>query len=353
MTSPLDTSPRRRTLLQFLGAAAGTGAVERTYRAMAADPERAVVLEQDDRCVELTPLSGDESVEAFYDYRYPTERYEGVSGSEGYTYSSAGTTDLQRDRTSLLFLYEGPDGLSLVVVHGRLEGDDDGGVVTLTMRGMPASASWVVRDDYYLEGGQPAASNFDRWDGDGEVHELDWAYKGGRTDGGAVRGLGREFEFTVEPAFNDDAALADDHDFGPIEAWEALSGDRENPERFPLRLDRPVTVRTGGCDGAAVGSGSSTVTDDGSGSGDRDGTDDDREETKHERKQRKHAEKHRRKQRKHERKHERKQRKHERKHRRKQRKHAEKAEREQRKHERKQRKHERERRKHDGGDADD
>ena len=250
VTPLIDNNTRRRTVLKLLGAAAGATTVGSVAHATAAsDSDRSIVLEQGDRCFELVALSGDEPVEEFYDYRYPTELYDSVSGSNGSSYSSEGTTDLQKDATSILFLYDGPEGLSLVVVHGRVDGEEDnGGVVTFTFDGMPDEASWVVRDDYYLEGDEPASTNHDRWDVDGSTHQIDWGYRPDRTDGGAARGLGEEFEITIDPAFNEDAALASDLVHGPIEYWEALSADGDSSERFSLEMNEPVTIRTGSCE---------------------------------------------------------------------------------------------------------
>jgi hypothetical protein len=285
-------------LLRAFGATATAGALRSAVDVRAAQGD-AVVLRQGDRCVELDPLVGDAPVEDLYDYTYPTDRFAGPPGSQGNTFSSAGTTDLQRDRTSLLFPYDGPGGLSLVVVHGKLDGEFDvGGTVTFSFAGLPDDGAWIVRDDYYLKDGEPAPSNFDRWRIDDDPQVVDWAYRGGRTDGGAFRGLGSEFEVRIEPAFNDAAALAGEFDFGPVEAWEALSGDREDPERIPLRLDRPVTITVGNCE------------------------DDDDDDEGNERRKGKHRGKHQRKQAKHRQKHQRKQAKHERKHRRKQAKHG-------------------------------
>lgn len=255
MTPRISETEQRRTVLKLLGAVAGASTLGSVVHARTSshDGDGSVVVEQGDRCVEVFSLSGDEPVEAFYDYRYPTEDFESVSGSNGYSYSSEGTTHLQKDATSILFLYDGPRGLSLVVVHGRLadaeEEGDDGGVVTFTFDGMPADASWVVRDDYYLVDGKPADTNFDRWDVDGTHHQVDWAYKGGRTDGGAALGLGEEFEVTITPAFNDEATLAPDHQYkGPIDAWEALTWGGESPDRVSLRMDEPITIHTGSCE---------------------------------------------------------------------------------------------------------
>lgn len=311
MTPPLDTwfSNRRRSLLRVIGGAAGATALQGALGTSTADSGGSIVVEQGDRCVEFVPLEGDVPVEELYDYTYPMDQFGGPPGSQGDTYSSEGTTDLQRDRTSLLFVYNGPEGMSLVVVHGHLDGGRDaGGTVTFTFRGVPEEAKWFVDDDHYLEDGEPASTNYDNWDVDGNPDVVDWAYQGGRTDGGVIRGLGSDFELTIEPAFNDDAALSADHDYGPIEAWELLAGDRNSPERFPLRLDLPVTIRTGTCGGATDGEG---ATDDG------ESTNEDEHRTKHEQKQRKHQEKRQRKQKKHERK----QQKHQEKHRKKQRKH--------------------------------
>ncbi len=342
MTPPLDVLPRqrRRTLLRAVAAAGTAGALQATLAARAA--AESIVLEQGDRCVELEPLTGSQPVEDLYDYTYPKDRLGGPPGSQGEVQSSVGTTDLQRERTSILFLYDGPQGLSLVVVHGMLENegspgpDEKGGTVTFTMSGLPSGGSWIVRDDYYYDPQEGPETNWarDNWNVDGEPQVVDWAYYGHRTDGGAFRGLGSSFEVTIDPAFNDQATLAADVDYGPLEAWEALSGDREGPERFPLRLDRPVTIRTGQCDhqddgggggggGGDGGNGGGGNGDDG-GNGGGDGDEDDEGEgdrgrrTKHEKKQQKHRNKHQKKQRKHRQKH----RKSQRKHRKKQQKHG-------------------------------
>lgn len=250
MSPSMDTPARRRSILKLLGATAGAAAVGSVVTVNASEHgEEPIVLEQGDECLELLPLSGDLPVEEFYDYRFRTDNYDGLSDTFGYSFSSHGTTDYQADATSVLFLYDGPAGLSLVVVHGRYEGDDDGGVVSFSFDGMPADAEWVVRDDYYLLDGEPAPTNHDQWDVDGTTQQVDWAYEGGRTDGGAALGLGDDFEVTITPAFNDDAVLADNHpEKGPIESWEAVTADGDPTERLSLDMAEPVTIRTGGCE---------------------------------------------------------------------------------------------------------
>ncbi len=244
--SPTVRSQGRRRVLQWLGIAIGGSSLASV--ATASDGQQsAYVLEQADQHIPLVPLPGNEAAEDLYQYAYPHDRFDSISGIDGTTFSSEGTTDLQRDRTSILFLYDGPNGLSLVIVHGRLDGDTDaGGTVSFQIHGLPPDGEWVVRDDYYLdEDGTQSPTNYDRWDVDGEVHAIDWAYQGGRTDGGVFQGLGDDFVIRIEPAFNDAAALAEDHDFGPIENWEVLSGDRDDPERHSIDLDRPLVLRPG------------------------------------------------------------------------------------------------------------
>ena len=244
--SPPVRSQGRRRVLQWLGIAIGGSSLASV--ATASDGQQsAYVLEQADQHIPLVPLPGTDTAEEFYQYAYPHDQFDSISGIDGTTFSSEGTTDLQRDRTSILFLYDGPDGLSLVIVHGRLDGDTDaGGTVSFQIHGLPTDGEWVVRDDYYLdEDGTQSPTNYDRWDVDGEVHTIDWAYQGGRTDGGVFQGLGDDFVIRIEPAFNDAAALAEDHDFGPIENWEVLSGDRDDPERHSIDLDRPLVLRPG------------------------------------------------------------------------------------------------------------
>lgn len=210
------------------------------------------VLEQGEACHPIEPLETDGPVDAFYDYR----NHETHPDTEENLYSSYGTQDLQRDDTSILMLHEGSDGLSLVTVHDRLEGDTEGGVASFEVVGVPGEAEWVVRDDEY-----DLPSNMAEWhSGDGWL-AADWIWADARTDGGAINGgLEDAGAFTIHPAFNDDAPLADDptiHDpdwagDGRIDSWAFLSGDRTDPERIDLALDEPVTIRPGDCNGPSV-----------------------------------------------------------------------------------------------------
>ena len=214
---------------------------------------------QGGECVPVVPLVGDETVEELYDLRIPGQ-FAGDNGAsdpgEGPYFQSNGTTDLQRDDVTITFLYLGPEGLSLVVVHDSgAEGDDDGGgAVSWTLEGVPEEAEWAVKDDRYLdpETGEPVDSNYDAWAVDGGTHTVDWTWGTAGTDGGALRSPDQTLDLTVRPAFNDDAALWGDHYAeDPIDEWHVLSfpDGREAIERTSLALDEPVTVSGGACEG--------------------------------------------------------------------------------------------------------
>ncbi|WP_276261294.1 hypothetical protein [Haloglomus litoreum] len=252
------------------GAALGTGIVG----AGAAGPT--FVLAQGDRCVTLRPLRGDRPVEAFYDYQLPSDRYEGFGASDdgGPYFSSRGTTALQRVDTSLLFLYEGPDGLSLVLVHGKAdESDRGGGSATFTFEGLPADGEWVVRDDLYFdqETGERASSNYDRWRLGETTAQVSWTWAATGTDGGAFRGLDEETALTIDPAFNDDAERLSTNYTGTVTDWQALSARDGGVRRYSLRLDRPILLLAGTCDSLVGDDDGSDDSDD----AERDGDDDD------------------------------------------------------------------------------
>lgn len=216
-------------------------------------PADSYVVEQGEFCHPIEPLSTDGTVESFYDYRNHETHSEDVDRM----YSSYGTQHLQEDDTSLLFLHEGTDGMSLVMVHDRVDGETEGGAATFEFVGLPSEAEWVVQDDLY-----DGETNMAEWDsGDGWA-AASWIWAEARTDGGAIQGgLNDEFAVTIQPAFNEDAEHYDNEDLydpefhgdGEIEDWEVLSGDADDPDRtaFPS-LEEPVTIRTGTCDSPSV-----------------------------------------------------------------------------------------------------
>ena len=205
------------------------------------------VIQQGDRCHELVPLSSDGTVEEFYDYRNHVTHPD--APDEDRQYSSYGTTHLQESDTSILFLHEGADGLSLVIVHDELDGGTDGGSATFEIAGLPADGEWVIEDDNY-----PSAEDdtFDHGDG---WSEITWVWGIDRTDGAAFNGgLDEPFSIAIDPAFNEEANYrwTDDGHDGDITEWNALSGETANPDRIDLSLDEPIVIRSGTCAGPTV-----------------------------------------------------------------------------------------------------
>ncbi|MCW8172356.1 hypothetical protein D8S78_06705 [Natrialba swarupiae] len=128
--------------------------------------------------------------------------------------------------------------------------------MTFDIVGLPSESEWVVQDDKY-----EAETNMVEWDsGDGWAY-ASWIWRDARTDGGAIQGgLGDEFAVTIQPGFNEASDFHENeslhdpewHEDGEIDSWEFLSGDADDPERFELALDEPVTIRTGACDEPSV-----------------------------------------------------------------------------------------------------
>lgn len=217
-----------------------------------AEEETEFTATQGDTTVELEPIEGDETAKEFYDFRLP-DRYDNEASrnatngasfpGNGPYYGSAGTEDLQTGDTSLMFLYEGPEGLSFVVVHEG-DGSDDGGSATFEITDLNGNGEWVVKDDYYLDSdGTIASSNYDRWNTSSNPQTIDWTWGGGGSDGGVFQPLSENFTFTISPAFNEEAGLYDDNFYdGEVDEWQVLSGDRNNPDRTTLDMEEEVTV---------------------------------------------------------------------------------------------------------------
>lgn len=175
----------------------------------------------------VQPLSNGDRVETFYDPSY------GLSA-----------TGLEQPDTSIIFLWEGPNGTSLVVVHDK-GGTAGGGAATLNFTGYPAigvpsqgplpaipgEGSWVVKDD---------PRDFDPPSEPPNV--VSWSWLEYYNDGGAYRGgMDGAFTVRVEPAF-DDAALEDPRDPGTIDDWVLLSGDLDDPTEIPLDMETPLLI---------------------------------------------------------------------------------------------------------------
>jgi hypothetical protein len=202
-------------------------------------PEAGYVIEQDGQCQPIDPLSSGGTAEELYDYR------SHQTHDENYDYSSHGTVDLQRDDVSTIFLHEGPEGLSLVILHDRLDGETAGGVTTHEIVGLPAEGEWVVKDDDV--GYDDVWVHGDVWT------DVSWFWEDGRTDGGVYTGgLDDRFEITIDPAYGDDQETFDEWE-GNVEAIHVLSGNIESPERTALAsLSEPFVIRSGSCEGPTV-----------------------------------------------------------------------------------------------------
>ncbi|WP_134670890.1 PKD domain-containing protein [Halorussus marinus] len=193
--------------------------------------ENAFVVEQGDRCFEVSPLEGGEDVVDFYDYRSPID-------DEEYTYSTYMPSTLPREDTSRLFLYDGPEGVSLVIVHNERGASGGGSAATFRFSGLPGDGEWALVDD-----------NYDDRDDRISRDRIDWTWYGDRTDGGIFRGIdAADTRITIDPAFDERAALYDDLDrTGEVRAWQFLSGSVDDPATTDLRMSRPITIRAGSC----------------------------------------------------------------------------------------------------------
>jgi chitodextrinase len=199
--------------------------------------------EQGDQCIDVDPIVDEnQTVEEFYDYRNP------YTTPQGDSYSSYGTVPYQEDNTSILMIYEGAEGTSLVVVHEKYHEDDsgtNGSSVTFTVTGISPGDGWAVEDDNY--NGQD-----DEFYHNDSYSEMNWVYADSRTDGGAYRGLGDDFEVDIQPQFNEDANKRFDGSYGgQIHDWKVVTATDDGFERVPFNsLEQNVTITPGHCEAA-------------------------------------------------------------------------------------------------------
>lgn len=222
-------------MLGGIGATVAAGVLVGAGAAPAgAQEETTYVLEQGDRCVPLEPISGSEPVEEFYGYEQNSNEPN----------SQQSNTGLESPSTSRLFLYDGPEAVSLVFLEGG-GSSEPGGAASVLIAGLPRSGEWTVRDDGYPS----ATDEFLTTDREAVIHWA-WGSQGRvrrRNDGGVFGGLGDDFCVSVRAAFGDDAKL-EPFNPGGIDGWEALSGGDDGPEAVSLETGAPVTIRTGSCD---------------------------------------------------------------------------------------------------------
>jgi len=206
----------RRTVLRAVPAmvAGGLGSRSLTSTALGAGSPCKYTVEQGSLNEEIVPLSNGNTVEEFYGYN---------------GFFSNTPTNIERDNTSAVFLWDGPKGLSLVVINGKpTSGNFFRWNVKLKFEGLPIEdGKWVIMDDvsdFYSE----------------TDTTVKWNWYGKANDGGAFRGgLDGEFEINIEassylPSF-----------FG-VSNIQFLSGNPADPKRIPLELWREFTIK-GSC----------------------------------------------------------------------------------------------------------
>jgi PGF-CTERM protein len=201
------------------------------------DEERTYRIVQGDQEFEVQPIQGDVPVEEFYDYRYPYQSRDNPSW--GRSFSSQGTTEFQQDSTSILMLYEGPNGVSLVAIHDKYYEDRENGTagssVSWELTGLPEDGEWAIIDDDYDwrnetvekddihqldEDHRAGAAGNDGEPPEGVDARLSWVWTNGRNDGMAYRGVGGDdVSITIDPAFNENSY----HRYG----------DRRRPDEEP------------------------------------------------------------------------------------------------------------------------
>ncbi|MDQ2053891.1 SipW-dependent-type signal peptide-containing protein [Halobellus sp. H-GB7] len=181
-----------------------------------ADDEYYVTYGGESYCIE--PLGdGSTSIEDFYDY-------DDTSG----VYSSL-NDEIQRENTTFVFLYEGSEGLSLVIVNDDRENTEGGSAASFTIEGAPGDTGWLVNDgngdDNWVvkddtEGDTDAG--FDQY----QIAEADWVWTNNRTDGGAIGSLADDFALRLSASLNAAAELYDSpaRGSGQIEEFVLLSG---------------------------------------------------------------------------------------------------------------------------------
>jgi PGF-CTERM protein len=228
------------------------------------DEETTYRIVQGDQEFEVQPIQGEVPVEEFYDYRYPYQSRDDPSW--GRSFSSEGTTEFQQDSTSILMLYDGPNGVSLVAVHDKYHEDRENGTagssVSWELTGLPDDCEWAVIDDDYdwrnetVEKDDIHQLDEDHRAGaagnDGDPPEdvdarLSWVWSNGRTDGMAYRGLGGEdVSITIDPAFNGDSY----HRYGDDRRPDEDPDDPEEGEEYNGTIDdwQVISATDGGED---------------------------------------------------------------------------------------------------------
>ncbi|MFC6725309.1 hypothetical protein ACFQE1_13205, partial [Halobium palmae] len=192
-------------------------------------------VQQGNTCTPLETFGdGSTTVEEFYDYRIPELNDDGTVNDETYPqhdYSSYGTEAFQESQHSRLMVYEGAEGVSLVVINDELD-DGNPAAANMTFEMSENSLDWAVMDDDYS--GEPYGTPDDEFASD----RVYWQWNGQRTDGGALRGLESEDSLTITPELSESiegieflsGSSADDYDVISLEESEfTVVRSTENP----------------------------------------------------------------------------------------------------------------------------
>ena len=245
------------------------------------DDEYTYRVVQGDQEFQVRPIEGELPVEELYDYRDPYQ--DRANPSWGRSFSSQGTLPYQQDSTSILMLYEGPNGVSLISIHDKYHENPENGTagssVSFQLTGLPEDGEWAVIDDDYgwrvateekddifqldVDHRAGAAGNDGEPPGDVDAR-MSWVWTAGRSDGMAYRGFGQEdVSLTIDPAFNensfhrfgDDRRPDEDPDDpeegeeynGTIDDWQfitATDGGEEYKRVWFSSLEQPVRIET-------------------------------------------------------------------------------------------------------------
>lgn len=229
--SELLGSISRRRVLHGVGAATIGGGIvsHQLTESVSGWGDTEFVIQQGDECIPIEPLSDLGDIVDLYGY-------ESDASAKN---SQQSNTGLEKASVSRVFLYDGPNGFSIVFLQGG--NDDEGGAASFLVCGLSADGKWVVLDDEY----DGAIDQFHTGD-----HEavLNWTWgSGGRNDGAVFRGLDKKFCVTIRPAFNE-AAKLDPSGSGEVTSWQVLSGNADDPDVIDLDIDESLTVRTGSCE---------------------------------------------------------------------------------------------------------
>ena len=173
-------------------------------------PPKRYYIEQGDMMWEVVPMVGSQSVEDFYSYGNP--------------FPASAATGLEKEDASILFLYmDSTTGeLSLVAIHDR-PADDEGGLATFDIIGLPPGTGFAVQDDAIND-------TYTGPDGAGNAR-AEWGWGACCTDGMALNGgFDQEWHVTINAEFVN------------IAAWEFLTGNLGAPEGISLDMVQPVTI---------------------------------------------------------------------------------------------------------------